>query len=128
MDGIGFLNETLNLVNTTLSPVVDEQSQSTKNIIYAYGFFYTFIVPFICLFGIITNILNIIVFSNNKLKDESYKYLKMNAFSNMFYLSFIVIAFVKRCTNFCDYETTLFANVYYWAFYFYLKGILFLLV
>ena len=89
MDGIGFLNETLNLVNTTFAPAVAEQSQSLKNIIYVQGFFYTFTVPFICVFGISTNILNIIVFSNNELKDESYKYLKTNAFSNMFYLSFI---------------------------------------
>ena len=32
-------------------------------------------LPFVCLFGIITNSLNIAVFANSKMKDLSFKYM-----------------------------------------------------
>ena len=89
----------------------------------AFDFFSTFIAPSICAFGMTTNILNIVVFSHKELKDETYMYLKMNAYSNFVYLFCCFFIFSARCGIYCNLGDSYAANLYYWIFYTYLKGI-----
>ena len=107
------MNET-----TTITSFIDSPSR----IDFIQGVFYTYIVPSICAFGMFTNILNIIVFNDKDMKDETFKYLRMNAFSNFFYLLFVFFVFSKRCGDLCSLNDTYFTQVYYWVFYVYAKG------
>ncbi len=108
--------------NTSSRPAVLVNIDSV-NISYAFDFFFVYIVPCICAFGICTNLLNIIVFSHKELKDDTYDYLKMNAYSNLFYLIICLFVFFARCGQLCEFDDTLATQIYYWAFYIYIKGI-----
>jgi hypothetical protein len=57
----------------------------------------TYIIPSICIFGILTNIINIRIFLKRNLKDVAFKYYLVNAFSNLFYLLICFFIFVARC-------------------------------
>ena len=83
----------------------------------------TFIIPIICSYGIIANILNIIVFSHSEFKDLAYRYLYVNAYLNIIYLAHCFFLFVGRCGIYCTFSSTLAANIYINYFYNYLKGI-----
>lgn len=114
-------------IATTLAPLVLTTSTAnpypnTPGYTYAYDFFFAYLVAPICLFGVITNLLNIIVFSNSELKEDTYKYLKMNAFSNLIYLLICGLVFTKRCGQFCVLDTAYLTQVYFWIFYIYIKG------
>ncbi len=52
----------------------------------------TFIVPIECTYGIITNIINIIIFSKKSLKDIIFKYYRINAISNICYLLIFIFS------------------------------------
>jgi hypothetical protein len=49
-----------------------------------------FIQPSICVFGLITNSLNIIVFLNKKMKDPSFKYMLCISISDFIYLGLLI--------------------------------------
>ena len=98
-------------------------SLSTGQIDNIVSFMYTFIIPVICAFGISTNIVNIIVFSNKELSDITYKYLRANAFSNAFYLTNCFFIFMARCGIYCQFDKTFYTALYKYLFYDYLKGI-----
>lgn len=49
-----------------------------------------FIQPSICIFGLITNSLNIIVFLNKKMKDPSFKYMLCISISDFIYLGLLI--------------------------------------
>ena len=83
----------------------------------------TFIVPVICAYGISTNILNIIIFSKKSLKDIIFKYYRINAISNICYLSIVFFLFVARCGTYCNFSATFEAQLYLYVFYTYIKGI-----
>lgn len=83
----------------------------------------TFIIPSICLFGILMSCLNITIFLDPKLKDTTYKYLLVNSFSNFFYLFNCFFYFVPNCSFYCSFSNTYAAQFYYYLFYNYLKGI-----
>ena len=83
----------------------------------------TFIIPIICSYGIIANILNIIVFSHSEFKDLAYRYLYVNAYLNIIYLAHCFFLFVGRCGIYCTFSSTLAANIFMNYFYNYLKGI-----
>ena len=76
-----------------------EVDHFTENIEFTFSVFFTYILPPICAFGICTNILNIIVFSSKKLKNEIFKYFKMKSYSNIMYLLFAFFIFSARCGN-----------------------------
>ena len=79
----------------------------------------TFIIPFISAFGVLTNIINVIVFSKKELKDVAFKYYKVNALSNMFYLLICFFLFVARCGVYCKFSQTCIAQFYLYFFYTY---------
>lgn len=55
------------------------------------------IIPGICVFGVITNTLNIAVFFNPKMKDPSFKYMRAIAFSDLVYLGLASYSFMEFC-------------------------------
>ena len=113
------MNNTTALKSTTPNSMSDID-QFFANFV---DFSITFIIQFICFYGIISNILNIIIFSNREFKDLVYKYLNLNACSNIIYLSVCFFLFVGRCGIYCSFGSTLAANIYMNYFYNYLKGI-----
>ncbi len=112
------INFTYNL--TTISP----STSSEDYILAVIDFNYTFIIPIICFFGVITNIINFVVFSNKEMSDITYKYLRVNAVMNIIYLAICFFLFLGRCGNYCDINSTFIGAVYLYFFYNYFKGIL----
>jgi hypothetical protein len=110
-------------ISTTATTSTSATNINSAALNLASDVVYTFVAPIMSTFGIITNILNIIVFSNKEMKDDTYKYLKMNAFSNMIYLINCLFLFTTRCGQFCSFSNTLAVQIYYWIFYIYVKGI-----
>jgi hypothetical protein len=49
------------------------------------------LLPLICIFGVITNLLNIMVFMSSALKDRSFKYMLANSISGIVYLGCFLI-------------------------------------
>ena len=86
-------------------------------------FINTFIIPSICFFGLVTNLVNIKVFLNKELKDIAFRYYLVNGFSNLFYLSICFFFFTFKCGQYCQLGSLLSVQVYLWVFYRYIKGI-----
>jgi hypothetical protein len=66
------------------------------------------ILPVICIFGLLTNLTNIAVLSNHKMKDVSYKYILFISLSELFYLglnSYIFIELNPNCPLYTSYFT-----------------------
>ena len=81
-----------------------------------YGFagftWQTYCSLVICLFGVLTNLINISVLSNSKLKDPSYSYLLAKSVVDFIYLS---LAFVNQIVNYCfecTWSQTYLVNLY----------------
>lgn len=81
-----------------------------------YGFagftWQTYCSLVICLFGVLTNLINILVLSNSKLKDPSYSYLLAKSVIDLIYLS---LAFVNQIVNYCfecAWSQTYWTNLY----------------
>ena len=55
------------------------------------------LIPIVCVIGIITNLLNIIVFLNPKMKDPSFKFMLTISFANFFINCFSVYGFIIYC-------------------------------
>ena len=111
----------MNSTNVTFCISIETIEKSRISIVF--DFIQSFILPAICGFGIITNILDCIVLSSDELKDDIFKYLKMNAFSKIFYLIICMFLFSARCGQYCNFSDTFSVQLYYWLFYTYLKGI-----
>ena len=56
--------------------------------------------PMICIFGMITNLLNILVFLNPSMKDPSFKCMLMISISDFFYLGINSYWFTFYCGDF----------------------------
>lgn len=70
-----------------------------------------YILPNICLFGIIANILNIICFANRKMKDSSFKYMLAISISDLFYLSLCLYGYIVLCPD-CPLNELYFNKLY----------------
>ena len=93
---------------------------------------WTFVVPCICLFAIITNILNICVFKRLKYVNTIYKVLYTKSIINLVYLFICFWVFLVKCGQYCDAITgfshfvygEFFIKVYKYYFYVILGRIL----
>ena len=66
----------------------------------------------ICTFGIFTNLINVLVFANPRLKDLIYKYMLIKSINN---LIFVILSFLNQFLNSCSscsWSITYWANVY----------------
>ena len=64
--------------------------------IEASWFMFTWILPAICLFGVVTNLLNIIVFSHSELKEDIYKYMLAHSVSDFLYTFCVFFTWISR--------------------------------
>ena len=81
--------------------------------------YWTFVLPGICIFSILTNILNTIVFSKMKTKNHVYKLMLYNSVANLAYLLTVVFVFIIRCGQFCQIKDTYLAKFYTHYIYMY---------
>lgn len=66
-----------------------------------------------CALGIVTNLINVLVFANPKLKDPIYKYMQIKSLSNLAYLTLsFVNQFLNSCVL-CSWSVTYWVNVFY---------------
>ena len=61
-----------------------------------------YVITCLCTFGVIANLINIAVFLNPKLKDQTYRYMMMNSISELLYLFFNGLSIVFLCGPSCD--------------------------
>ena len=76
------------------------------------------LLPAICIFGFITNLINIIIFLNSKMKDISFKYLLAISFSDLLYLFSLSYLFISQCVD-CPLHNTYFTHLYDFIFFHY---------
>ncbi len=74
--------------------------------------YWTFVLPCVCLFSLLTNTINILVFKSIKSRNVIYKYMLANSMFDQAYLLTVFFVFVIRCGQFCDYENSYFAQFY----------------
>jgi hypothetical protein len=77
------------------------------------------LLPAICIFGFITNLINIIVFLNSKMKDISFKYLLAISISDLLYLFLLSYSFIVQCND-CPLHNTYFTQLYDFIFFHYI--------
>ena len=80
----------------------------------------TYFLPFICLFGMFTSILNVIVLSKTKLDNDLNKYFFIISFCDLAFLATQVFIFIFRCGKLCLYSYTYGAKIYEKYIYHYL--------
>lgn len=74
---------------------------------------WTFFIPIICFFSLLTNILNIVIFNKLKPMNKSYNLLYIKSFVNVTYLFSSMFVFVTRCGIFCtDLKDSYIAKFY----------------
>ena len=102
---------------------MNTSNENNKNWSNAIDLGHTFILPLICLYGIVTSIINIKIFLNKQLKDITFKYYLTNSFSNLFYFSICFFIFAPKCGVYCTLRNNLATQIFLWVFYRYIKGI-----
>jgi hypothetical protein len=65
---------------------------------YFYGIYF---VP-LDFFGVITNLINIIIFSNKKFRDKTFTYLLYHSISEFVYLSLVCVTTIPYCASYCS--------------------------
>ena len=100
------LTRSLNSSNLT-SPIVESDPSGSS--VYFES------LPFICVFGVITNIINIIVFLSPKLTDRSFRYMLANSISCIIYLGFFIIDFwvLKEFCADCEISKTKYSQIFF---------------
>ena len=73
-----------------------------SNIELLKDIYWTFILPLICMYSIITSLINLLVFASLKSKNIIYKIMLYNSISDIGYLVSVMFVFVIRCGQFCD--------------------------
>ena len=91
---------------------MNDTSNHTSNLIYQSLFIRLFILPPVCILGVIANFLNIIVFSNKKMKDISFKYMLFISINDFIYLGFCAYTSVVICNN-CPLSTEYSTQLYH---------------
>ena len=84
------------------------------------------VVTCVCVFGVLTNIINICVFHNSKLKGPSYKILLLKSISSVIYLTLSIASqYFNYCAN-CPTANSYFAKLFGIGVTFYLESSLML--
>ena len=81
--------------------------------------YWTFVLPSVCLFSLITNTINLIVFYSIRSRNLIYKYMLYNSSLDQLYLVIVFFVFIIRCGQFCEIKNSYFAMFYAQYFYMY---------
>jgi hypothetical protein len=97
----------LDICNKTNFHVPTLKSDRLENVITFLDFLAIITSPLICVFGMITNILVVLVVSkktnkNLELKENQYEYMRLNAVINFIYLSLQPMSLMNECQDFND--------------------------
>ena len=84
--------------------------------------YWTFVLPAICLFSLITNTINIIVFYSIKSRNFTYKCMLYNSIADQLYLVIVFFVFIIRCGQFCEIKNSYFAMFYAHYIYMYVAN------
>ena len=77
----------------------------------------------ICAIGVCTNIVNIMVFMNPKLKDKVFKYMLVSCISELFYLLISGLATLTQCGELCiENSSTLMGQIFTLYIFYFLAG------
>ena len=98
MSNQSFVNSSVKNITTTIRPLL--APNSSIDAIYYVGYV-------ACIFGVLTNILNILVFLHPKLKDSTYKFMLADSVVDMAFLLISGISIALGCGNAClpNYNT-----------------------
>lgn len=105
---------------TYLNQTLTSSSNGFKNEI---SFIRLYIIPTVCLFGTISNFLNIVVFVNKKMKDISFKYMILISLSDMTYLGLLLYASIIWCET-CSFYSYYFTKLYEFIIDYYITSCL----
>jgi hypothetical protein len=67
---------------------------------------WTFIIPIICLFSLITNLINIFILFKLRCLNKNYKYMYLKSINNSVYLFISLFLCLHRCGRFCTIENS----------------------
>ena len=73
---------------------------------------YTFVVTPICFVSLLTNLVNVYVFTKMRHFNVIYKFLLCKSVSNTLYLCICMFIFVAKCGHFCSMDTSYLAKAY----------------
>ena len=114
------LNKTLLIqksLNTTLNIYTSKDSLTTR----FYDYSSVYLLPAICLFGIITSVICIVVIIKiNKLNENVYMYMMINSVCDLAFLCTQITTIITRCGILCAYGYTYGAK--FFELYIYLYG------
>ena len=86
-----------------------------------YG--YTYLIPSVCAFGIITNAITIIVIVKGSLKGIMYKYMLFMCIFEIFEMAISFWLMIFRCGTLCPYDYQYLSKLYELYFYLYLRNV-----
>ena len=86
-----------------------------------YG--YTYLIPSVCAFGIITNAITIIVIVKGSLKGIMHKYMLFMCIFEIFEMAINFWLMIVRCGTLCPYGYEYLSKVYEQYFYSYLHNV-----
>jgi hypothetical protein len=99
---------------------MEANNQELDTLFQIKDFWWTFVLPAICLFGFLTNLVNIVVFVQLKSKNPIYKLMLTNSVSNFIYSFICFFVFMMRCGRYCSIQNMYWVKFYekYMFFYF----------
>ena len=81
--------------------------------------YWTFILPFVCILSIGSNMINIVIFGALKTKNIVYKFMFLKCMCDVAYLFCVMFVFIMRCGQFCQLKDSYLAMFYYNYIYMY---------
>jgi hypothetical protein len=82
----------------------------------------TFVIPSICVLGMITNLLSIYIFIKLKVADPTFKLMLINSSFNLAYLFMCSFSFIFRCTFLCSFSASYVTKLYQLYIFLYLTS------
>ena len=79
----------------------------------SYEIFWLFIVPCLCLFGTITNLISVLTLARLKKKNHVYKFMLASSFANFLYMFLCGFIFLLKCNRLCSINQNTLAIVLY---------------
>lgn len=94
------------------------------DIVKLSDFYWTYILPSISIFSLVTNSINIFVFIRLRSQNPIYKYMLINSLTNFVYSFICSFVFLMKCGQFCKQEKTFISRVYEIYLFYYFSNVL----
>lgn len=98
-------NNTTNFSINLVKLINNNETEISKQVELAKSFVSKYIIPCICLFGMLTNSINLIMFSNKKsFKNKLYRYLQAHSAIDFVYLTISFLFFIFKLEVFSRFN------------------------